>query len=269
MDEKVKKVMDDILDKFKSNDLPELISYAVFPNPNVPCSNYSFLNRTIIFMHGYNDCRGYAMWKEVERHVKKGEKSVHILAPRFLKKVNEQTETEETFLAGFVTVPLFDITQTEGKELPEYKDIELPELPFRERAMQWGISVKGIGMNNRYYGVYKRNTTKKEILLSSPETVVWLHELSHAGHDRLLNGNLHQEQSNFKEICAELAAAVLCNLIGVQPDRTLKNNYIYIEQYAKKWGKTPYNACLSVLKTVGQIVELIIHGDQQQLKQVA
>jgi len=54
--------------------------------------------------------------------VKKGEKAIKIFAPRMVKEVVKDKETgegkEETRLAGFMVVNVFDVSQTEGKPLP-------------------------------------------------------------------------------------------------------------------------------------------------------
>lgn len=55
------------------------------------------------------------------RRVKKGEKAIWILAPR-TRKLDEQaddgTRTTRTIVTGFSAVPVFNITQTEGPDLP-------------------------------------------------------------------------------------------------------------------------------------------------------
>lgn len=58
----------------------------------------------------------FRRWQEdFERHVRKGEKGIRILAPTFGKDEG----TGDAVLRGFVPVPVFDVSQTEGKPIPE------------------------------------------------------------------------------------------------------------------------------------------------------
>jgi len=50
-------------------------------------------------------------------------------------------------------------------------------------AAAWGISVKAIPGNYKYYGYYSGG--RDLIALASPEECVFFHELSHAAHDRI------------------------------------------------------------------------------------
>ncbi len=62
-------------------------------------------------------------WNKHGRYVRKGEKAIAIWAPLFGKKKHEDG-TEDTFIRGFKTVPVFDLSQTEGKPLPEHPTVE-------------------------------------------------------------------------------------------------------------------------------------------------
>jgi hypothetical protein len=71
---------------------------------------------------------GFNTWKNPGRWVKKGEKGISILAPGFTPK-NEKPELEEEKPEEeieinpivFKVVHLFDVSQTEGKPLPEFE----------------------------------------------------------------------------------------------------------------------------------------------------
>ena len=163
MNAKVKQALENIVQRFKEGDVPEAIAYSMFPIPNIPATKWSLLNRTIMFLSGTGDARGFRQWKEAGRHVKKGAKSFTILAPRFVKKQTENEEETEPILAGFLAVPVFKVEDTEGEPL-DYQNIELPELPLMEVAQEWGISVKAIPGNYRYSGYFSQD--RKEIGLS-------------------------------------------------------------------------------------------------------
>ncbi|OKZ97804.1 MAG: hypothetical protein BHV95_07595 [Clostridiales bacterium Nov_37_41] len=82
---------------------------------------------------------GFKAWqKNFDKHVKKGEKGIRILAPAPYKLKEEQekldpvtgeimldkngmpiTEEVEIKIPAFRVVPVFDVSQTDGKELPD------------------------------------------------------------------------------------------------------------------------------------------------------
>src|SRR5512136_2959279 len=99
--EKVKQALESIVQRFKEGDIPEAIAYSMFPIPNIPASKWSLLNRTLMFLSGTGDARGFRQWKEAGRHVKRGSHSFTILAPRFIKRPSENEEETEPILAGF------------------------------------------------------------------------------------------------------------------------------------------------------------------------
>jgi hypothetical protein len=98
--------------------------------------NYSYQNSMLILMQKpeASFVAGYRQWqKKFNRHVKKGEKGIAILAPftykKEIKKSNlnsdaDDQETEEVKRTYFNTVYVFDISQTEGEPVPQL-DMEL------------------------------------------------------------------------------------------------------------------------------------------------
>ena len=251
MTKTIKHVLNKILGCFESGNLPKAISYSVFPAANIPSSRWSLLNRILMLLSDTQDARGFQQWKEVNRHVKKGAKSIHILVPRIMKCKNDEGEEEEK-LAGFMARPVFRKEDTEG-ETVEYEQVELPNLPLMEKAKEWGISVKPIPGNQSYYGYFSRQ--KKEIGLASKEETVFFHELAHAAHKRLAGTNKSQQWK--KEVVAELAAAVMCQIVG-KTSKYLGNNYRYIEHYAKKANLSTVQGCLKVISDVEKVLGLIL-----------
>lgn len=84
--------------------------------------NYSFGNVMAIAMQKPDAVRvaGFHTWKDLGRNVKKGEKAIRILAPLIRSRKDESTGEESAHVYGFRSVCVFDISQTEGKELPVY-----------------------------------------------------------------------------------------------------------------------------------------------------
>lgn len=256
MNQNIQNVLTSIVSAFESGDIPEAVAIASFPIPDIPSAKWSFANRTIQFLSGTADARGYRQWKAVNRHVKKGAKAIHILVPCFRKQVDEETYEEQQVLTTFKAMPVFRVEDTEGEPL-DYENIELPELPFIQRAYDWGINVKAVPGNYRYYGYF--SPSRKEIALATPAEKTFFHELSHAA-DHIIKGNLKPGQHPFQEIIAELSAQALSRIAGRSIEDTTGNSFRYICHYAKKVKMSPEKACLRVLSDCEKIINLIFHG---------
>ena len=254
MNDKIKNVLNTIIEKFKSGDIPEAVALATFPIPNTPSANWSFTNRTLMFISGTGDARGFRQWKEVNRWVKKGSTAIHILVPCFTKKVEESGEDD--VLAYFKPTPVFRFEDTEGDAL-DHENVKLPNFPLVETAESWGISVNAIPGNYLYRGYYSPG--RHEIALATPEEKTFFHELAHASHEKV-KGKLKAGQDPLQEIIAELSAQALCRLVGKRTKETLGNTYRYIERYAKKVNLKPYNACLRVLSETEKVLNTILQG---------
>ena len=83
---------------------------------------YSFNNTLLIAMQcpGATRLAGFQSWKKFGRHVKKGEKGIKVIAPTpFKKTVEEDGEEKEVVVPRYKVVSTYDVSQTEGKPLPE------------------------------------------------------------------------------------------------------------------------------------------------------
>ena len=82
--------------------------------------NYSFANVLLILVQCPDASRiaGYKKWQELNRQVSKGETAIKIFAPLIRK--TDDGEDDEVY--GFHIVNVFDISQTEGEDLPPAPD---------------------------------------------------------------------------------------------------------------------------------------------------
>ena len=256
MNNRVKQVLNVIVEKFKSGEIPDAVAMASFPVPDIPSSKWSFTNRTLMFLAGTGDARGFRQWTQANRWVKKGAKAVYILVPCFKKKIDDETGEETNVLRSFKSTPVFTYEDTQGEEL-DYKNIELPSLPLLDRAKEWGLSVKAIPGNYRFRGYY--SPQRQQIALATPEEKIFFHELAHASHEKIKTG-LVSGQDPLQEIVAELSAHALCILVGKQTKDTSGNSFRYIEGYADKIKMTPHSACLKVLGETEKVLNLILKG---------
>jgi len=173
-----------------------------------------------------------------------------------LKKGTDEEKEDSYFCAGFIPVAVFAVEQTDGEQLA-YEKLELPKLPFMEKAMEWGIDVKPIAFQGRYNGYYQPYGEKEKIRLATPHEKTFFHELSHAAHKRV-KGYLHGGQDAKQEIVAELAAQTIAQIAGTEIESTMGNSYEYIKGYATRLNKDVGKACLSVVAEVEKILKLIL-----------
>jgi hypothetical protein len=261
MNQNVKKTLDIILDKFKSGDIPEAIAYSMFPFPDIPSANWSLLNRTIMILNNTMDARGLHQWNKANRYVKGGSKAFYIIVP-FIKKVDSGDE-DNLVLRGFGIKPVFRVEDTDGEPL-QYQTLQIPDLPLIERAEQWGVSVKAIPDNFRFYGYYSPG--QKEIAIATSQECVFFHELAHCAH-HIYRGDLKPGQDPIQEIVAELSAQALARMVGKSAEDTTGNSYRYIEKYAEQLKLSPHEACLKVMSDTEKVMELILTGQIQDKRQ--
>ncbi|MEM7313570.1 MAG: ArdC-like ssDNA-binding domain-containing protein [Planctomycetota bacterium] len=96
--------------------------------------NYSFNNTILICLQKPEATliQGFHAWRKMGRTVKKGEKGIGIFAPLIYKSKKEEgkrsqqstdDEKKGSELRGFKVVHVFDVSQTEGEELPEFASV--------------------------------------------------------------------------------------------------------------------------------------------------
>jgi len=163
--------------------------------------DYSYQNILLIKMQKTSArlVAGYKQWqKKFDRHVKKGEKGIVIMAPyKYKKKVTEikkdivegeivekEVEEEKEFVS-FRPVYVFDISQTDGKDIPEWKiDIEEVENnlcdPLKSYAIKEGIVVDFKELRKGLNGYSEGGKiVVDESLNSTEKTSVLAHEIAH------------------------------------------------------------------------------------------
>ena len=140
MTNRIKEVLDGILTKFESGDIPKAVAISTFPMNDMPSSRWSFLNRLIMYLSGTVDARGFRQWQQVGRSVKGGSKAFYIMVPRITRKETEKDE-EEQIVSGFLAKPVFKYEDTAGKPL-KIKTPKLPDLPLMRRQKNGGSRSK-------------------------------------------------------------------------------------------------------------------------------
>ena len=89
--------------------------------------HYSFRNCLLISVQRPESTfvAGFHRWKELGRYVKKGETGIAILAPLVYRRKaeNDDEDGKPKSLRGFKAVHVFDVSQTDGKELPQFSRV--------------------------------------------------------------------------------------------------------------------------------------------------
>jgi hypothetical protein len=233
----------------------------------VPSDSWSFGNQLLQLLSGTQDGRTYNAWKEVGRQVKAGAKAFYILAPCMVSGIrkNPATGLDEKyhFVKGFKVTPRFRFEDTEGADLPARPDYTPPVLPpLFEVAEAWGMKVSW-GETIRQ-GAWGWHTHDNEIRLGTYDEHVFLHELAHEAHKRILGHDLEGSrivngqivQNPHQEIVAETTAAVLANLYGIQG--SIKDAREYVASYA---GVDPEQVTKEMhrhLATIEKVLTLIL-----------
>jgi hypothetical protein len=130
--------IDEVLRRLKSgvDSIQESENFREFLLTMSKFHDYSIGNLMLIMLQKQDATRvaGFTTWKDLGRYVRKGERGIAILAPCMPPKEArvvepEDGEDEESLVEirplYFKVVHVFDISQTEGKELPE---VEVPAL---------------------------------------------------------------------------------------------------------------------------------------------
>lgn len=243
-----------------------LASLFIKTADDIPCRKWSWRNQLLVTLSGHTDARGFRQWQQVGRFVKKGEKSLTILAPVLKTVRDEVTGKEKELLIGFRGIPVFGIGQTDGDPLPTTDpecECWVESLPLIEVARKWGLSIEVFGGEaGGRHGFYRRG---RLIGLGVKNLSTWFHELAHAADDR--GGNLREKGQHWRsETVAQLAAAVLLRLLGYDEDADLGGSWRYIAGYALAERLDVVTACCQVLERVCQAVRLILDTAEEIAK---
>ena len=231
-------------------ELFESEKYKTYLNTMSKFHNYSFNNTMLIAMQKPDATlvAGFKAWqKNFDRHVKKGEKGIRILAPAPYKIKEEQekldpvtgeimldkngipiTEEVEIKIPAFRVVPVFDVSQTDGKEFPDIGVNELSgSVEDYEDFMQALTEVSPVpityedieGEAKGYFHTTDHRITIQEGMSQSQTVKTAIHEVAHAKlHDRERNQDIDKvldKDRNTKEVEAESVAYTVCQHFGI------------------------------------------------------
>ncbi|MDL2301017.1 ssDNA-binding domain-containing protein [Lachnospiraceae bacterium OttesenSCG-928-D06] len=291
-------------------ELFESEKYKSYLNTMSKFHNYSYNNTMLIAMQKPDASlvAGYNAWqKGFERHVKKGEKGIRILAPAPYKVKEEQDvinpDTQELVLDGqgnpkkevveytipaFKVVPVFDVSQTEGKELPGLGANELlSSVEGYQDFMQALTAVSPVpigfedipGDSKGYFHFEEKRIAIQEGMSDSQTIKTGVHEVSHAKlHDREMNKSADLQMEDFKdkntkEVEAESIAYTVCQHFGID---TSDYSFGYIAGWSSGKDMKELKSSLDTIrKTASELITQIEdklqelqHDRQQEQEQV-
>ena len=226
---------------------------------------------------------GYQAWqKKFNRHVKRGEKGIQIIAPTPVREKQEiekidpdtqepiigedgqpETEVVEMIIPRFRVATVFDVSQTEGEPIAE---LEVPELTgsvqFYDTFMQalQNISPVPIRMMNvegeakGYYHQTEKYIAIKEDMSNVQTMKTGVHEVSHALlHDReVMDAEGVLKDQTTKEVEAESIAYIVCNHFGLD---TSEYSFTYIASWCESRDMKALKASMDTIrKTSAEII---------------
>ena len=253
--------------------------------------NYSFRNTVLIAMQKPDASllAGFSAWKNnFERNVMRGQKGIKIIAPSPYKIKQEMqkidphtqkpiigkdgkpvTEEKEITIPAYKVVSVFDVSQTEGKELP---DIAIDELTgdvdrykdffaALEKTSPVPIAFENIeGGSHGYYHLEDKRIAINEGMSELQTLKTAIHEIAHAKlHDIDLNAPKDEQQPHIdrrtREVEAESVAYTVCQHYGLD---TSDYSFGYVAGWSSGRELAELKSSLEIIKsTAAKLIEAI------------
>jgi N-terminal domain of anti-restriction factor ArdC len=190
--------------------------------------NYSFGNIMLIARQKpqATNVAGIRTWNSLGRFVKRGEKGILILAPMIGRRkaenapeATEDAKESQAQLYGFRAVYVFDISQTEGKELPTLTGVQGDVSGYRDRLVKF-VEFQSITLSysDKIAPAKGLSHGGKITLLSGMQPAEEFSTLAHEiAHEMLHRGDRRTlTTKQVRETEAEAVAFVVCQSIGLQ-----------------------------------------------------
>lgn len=292
--QKVKEITDRLEEGLK--ELFESEKYKSYLSTMSKFHNYSFNNTLLISMQKPEATlvAGYKAWqKNFGRHVNKGEKAIRILAPMPYKIKEErdkldpvtgemtfdengmlQKEEVEVTIPAFRVVSVFDVSQTDGKPIPELEAQELlSAVEGYEDFVQALMNVAPVpigfedipGDSKGYFHTTENRIAVQENMSESQTLKTMVHETAHSMlHNKEINQDIDApvKDRNTKEVEAESIAYTVCQHFGID---TSDYSFGYIGGWSS--GKD-MKELKSSLDTIRKTSSELITGIEGQLQEI-
>ena len=292
--QKVKEITDRLEEGLK--ELFESEKYKSYLSTMSKFHNYSFNNTLLIAMQKPEATlvAGYKAWqKNFGRHVNKGEKAIRILAPMpytikeerdkldpvtgemtFDENGMPQKEEVEVTIPAFRVVSVFDVSQTDGKPIPELEAQELlSAVEGYENFVQALMNVAPVpigfedipGDSKGYFHTTENRIAVQENMSESQTLKTMVHETAHSMlHNKEISQDIDApvKDRNTKEVEAESIAYTVCQHFGID---TSDYSFGYIAGWSS--GKD-MKELKSSLDTIRRTSSELIKGIEGQLQEI-
>jgi len=291
-DERLKALTDKlengITDIFKGGKYAEYLTFMS------KLHRYSFGNIILIFMQrpdascvaGYND------WKnKFDRQVKAKERGIQILAPCYYKKWKKQKkidpQTQHTIIGAdgqpemewvkvqvvrYKIVNVFDVSQTEGKELPTLVASELSGnvaeydriITALKALSPMPVTFEKFPREAKGYCNYLEQRIVVQPDMSQTQTVKTLiHEIAHAKlHAQYFMNEENGPSRSEREVEAESVAYVVCQHLGIE---TSDYSFGYVASWSQDKDMTALKESLDLIRnTAAEIIDGVEGREKEQ-----
>ena len=293
--QKVKEITDKLEAGLK--ELFESEKYKSYLSTMSKFYNYSFNNTLLIAMQKPEATlvAGYQAWqKNFERHVNKGEKAIRILAPAPYKIKEErdkldpvtgemmfdengmpQKEETEVTIPAFRAVSVFDVSQTDGKPIPELEVNELlSTVEGYEDFVQALMNISPVpiafedipGDSKGYFSTAEKRIAVQENMSESQTLKTMVHEVAHSMlHDKEVNQSMDipVKDRNTKEVEAESVAFTVCQHFGID---TSDYSFGYIAGWSSGRNMKELKSSLDTIRKTASELITGIEGAMQELQ---
>ena len=288
------KIEEGIQNLFQSGDLEK---YQAYLRTVSRFHRYSVNNQMLIFAQcpQASLVAGYQKWQnQFSRHVLRGEKGITIIAPTPYKiKVKQEkldpdtkqplldadgktiTEEKEVQIPMFRPVKVFDVSQTDGKPLPEQVKSPVAELTGNvehyEAFMDALKLVSPVPIEMKplrndldgFFSPSKQSITLHEGMSEVQTVCAAVHEIAHSKlHNYAMQPDSQPKDSSTEEIEAESIAYTVCAYFGIE---TSANSFGYVATWSKDKDVKAFRASLD---TIRKTSSELISGVDQHFKEI-
>ena len=285
-----------VSDVFSSDNYKQFLdTMAKFPR-------YSVNNNILIMLQKPDAqmCQSFTGWKEMGRFVKKGEKGIKILAPAPYTIQREQTklddrgnpmldkdgepimESVEIKVNAFKVVSTFDVSQTEGKELPTLGVDELTGgvdgygtfMEALKEVCPVPMTFENIeGGAKGFYSQTEKRIAIQEGMSEAQTVKTAIHEMAHQKLHAIENNGPKQTRGS-KEVEAESVAYTVCQHYGID---TSDYSFSYVAGWSEGKEMPELKASLDTIRRAAsemitaideKVEELVTQKTQEQIAEV-
>lgn len=227
--------------------------------------NYSVGNTILIYTQRADATRvaGYRAWQRLGRNVKHGEKGILIMAPIVRRRKEQSSNEEDDRVLAFRSAHVFDVSQTDGRPLPEFARTKGDPGERLDRLLRFatgkGIVVETVDSMGAAEGASLGGRILLRRGLTPPEAFSTLaHEIAHELMHR--KPETRDARRMVRETEAEAVAYVVCQAAGLEGG-TAASDYIQLYNGDKA---VLVESLRNIQATARRIIEAVLGDDTEE-----